>query len=72
MESLSLLTAVVYAYCYQQFIHFSSSHLLYRFLVPTYKAGKKQDRSRNIQAAECMALAGASRLLTPYTLPSFD
>jgi hypothetical protein len=41
-------------------------------LCATYKAGKKNARSRDIHTAECIALKGASQFLMPYTSPPFD
>jgi len=38
---------------------------------PTYQAGTNS-RNRDVQAAECIAMAGASLLLTGRTLPPFD
>ena len=40
-------------------------------LCPTYKAGRNTS-NRDVQAAHCIAIAGASRLLTGQTLACFE
>jgi hypothetical protein len=43
--------------------------MVYRFVTISIAQRTKQEK---MLEAECIVLAGASRLLTPYTLPPFD